>query len=192
MNHDLVKFPFSSLGSETHWKAESELLHRFNHLPAGSEHERPALLAQLFAQADEVIISTPLAIARGHLIKLGRKVFINYNAQIAAAPGAPITIGHHTIIAPNVQIQTGTHPVDPTDRQQWAYCAKGITIGNNVWIGASAIICAGVTIGDHSVIGAGSIVTRDVPACVLVAGNPARVIRELDPPDESTLYASNP
>ncbi|WP_297575789.1 sugar O-acetyltransferase [uncultured Deefgea sp.] len=192
MNHDLVCFPFSDLGSETHWQREGELLQRFNHLPPEAQHERPELLKALFAQADEVIISPPLAIARGHLITLSRKVFINYNAQIAAAPGAPITIGHHTIIAPNVQIQTGTHPVDPTERQKWAYCAKGITIGNNVWIGAGAIICGGVTIGDHSVIGAGSIVTRDVPSCVLVGGNPARVIRELTPPDESTLYALNP
>ncbi|WP_288841552.1 sugar O-acetyltransferase [uncultured Deefgea sp.] len=192
MNHDLVCFPFSDLGSETHWQREGELLHRFNHLPPEAQHERPELLKALFAQADEVIISPPLAIARGHLITLSRKVFINYNAQIAAAPGAPITIGHHTIIAPNVQIQTGTHPVDPTERQKWAYCAKGITIGNNVWIGAGAIICGGVTIGDHSVIGAGSVVTRDVPSCVLVGGNPAHVIRELTPPDESTLYALNP
>ncbi|WP_203564028.1 hypothetical protein [Deefgea sp. CFH1-16] len=140
MNHDLVCFPFSDLGTETHWQREGELLQRFNHLPPEAQHERPELLKALFAQADEVIISPPLAIARGHLIKLSRKVFINYNAQIAAAPGAPITIGHHTIIAPNVQIQTGTHPVDPTERQKWAYCAKGITIGNNVWIGAGAII----------------------------------------------------
>jgi acetyltransferase-like isoleucine patch superfamily enzyme len=192
MSHDLVNFSFENLGTETHWKKEGELLHRFNNLPHGSTQERASLLAQLFAQADEVIITPPLAIARGHLIRFGRKVFINYNAQIAAAPGAPITIGHHTIIAPNVQIQTGTHPVDPTERQRWAYCAKGITIGNNVWIGASAIICAGVTIGDHSVIGAGSIVTRDIPSCVLAGGNPARVIRELTPPDEATLYELNP
>nr|WP_314901486.1 acetyltransferase [uncultured Deefgea sp.] len=53
-------------------------------------------------------------------------------------------------------------------------------------------MCAGVTIGDHSVIGAGSIVTRDIPSCVLAGGNPARVIRELTPPDEATLYELNP
>lgn len=190
MPDDTIRIAFADIGKETHWQREGELLHRFNHLPGESRSERVALLAQLFAQADEVIITPPLGLARGHMVRIGRKVFINYNAQIGAL--AAITIGHHTLIGPNVQLQTATHPVDPTERQRWAFWAKPITIGENVWIGANAIICGGVTIGNHSVIGAGSVVTRDVPPCVLVGGNPAKVIRELTPPDETTLYELNP
>ena len=60
----------------------------------------------------------------------------------------------------------------------WEYGA-GITIGNNVWIGGSAVLCPGVSIGDNAVIAAGCVVTRDVPASVIVGGNPGHVIREL-------------
>ena len=56
-----------------------------------------------------------------------------------------------------------------------------VTLGNNVWIGDGAKVCKGVTIGDNSVIGAGSIVTSDIPANSIAAGNPARVIKPLDP-----------
>jgi len=60
---------------------------------------------------------------------------------------------------------------------------SAIVLGNNVWVGDSALICKGVTIGDNSIVGAWSVVTKDVPANVVVAGNPAKVIRELDPSD---------
>lgn len=54
-----------------------------------------------------------------------------------------------------------------------------VTIGDNVWVGSGAIVCPGVSVGADSVIGAGSVVTRDIPAGVVAAGNPCRVIRSL-------------
>nr|WP_314901474.1 hypothetical protein [uncultured Deefgea sp.] len=89
MSHDLVNFSFENLGTETHWKKEGELLHRFNHLPHGSTQERASLLAQLFAQADEVIITPPLAIARGHLIRFGRKVLSITTPKSQPLPARP-------------------------------------------------------------------------------------------------------
>ncbi|WP_410499877.1 sugar O-acetyltransferase [Chitinibacter sp. S2-10] len=186
---DTIKFAFEDLGKRD-LSAERQLIQQYNQLAGHQQEEKKALLKQIFALADEVIFSGPLRITGGQLIRIGRKVFINQNVEIAAA--APITIGHHTLISPNVQIQTATHPVDPTERQRWAFWAKPITIGANVWIGANAIICPGVTIGDHSVIGAGSVVSRDIPACSLAVGNPAQVVRQLDSPDETTLYEKNP
>jgi carbonic anhydrase/acetyltransferase-like protein (isoleucine patch superfamily) len=56
-----------------------------------------------------------------------------------------------------------------------------VKIGNNIWIGDSAIVCKGVTIGDNAIIGAGAIVVKDIPANAIAAGNPAEVIRYLDP-----------
>ncbi|GHD62564.1 sugar O-acetyltransferase [Jeongeupia chitinilytica] len=187
MRPDTIRYAFSDLGRHPDaWRREVELLGRFN---AGidDDAERAAVLAELLAESDGAKLIPPVVIVRGRDIHLGHKAFVNAGTLISG--GAPIRIGAHTLIGPNVQIHATTHPVDPTERQRWAFWARPITIGENVWIGAGAVICAGVTIGDHSVIGAGSVVTRDVPACVLAAGNPAQIVRELDPPDMATLYS---
>ena len=86
-----------------------------------------------------------------------------------------VTIGAHTVISQGTCLCAGTHDhTDPTLPLQ----TPPIHIGAGVWIGAQAFICPGVTIGDNSVVGARSVVTRDVPAGVIVAGNPARVIKD--------------
>ncbi|AOY01093.1 sugar O-acetyltransferase [Jeongeupia sp. USM3] len=187
MSDTTIRYAFSDLGREPgDWRNEVELLRRFNDWHTDDD-ARAAIIAELFGNAGDVRILPPLTVARGRDFSFGHKVFINCGAMLSG--GAPVRIGAHTLIGPNVHIHATTHPVDPTERQRWAFWAKPITIGENVWIGAGAVICAGVTIGDHSVIGAGAIVTRDVPACVLAAGNPAQVVRQLEPPDMATLYA---
>jgi len=83
-------------------------------------------------------------------------------------------------MAPDVIIWTISHALDRTDipiNQQGATEIQPVTIGNDVWIGKRAIIKPGVTVGNHAIIGAGSIVTKDIFACAIVAGNPARIIR---------------
>ena len=92
---------------------------------------------------------------------------------------APVTIGDHAFIGPNVSIYTACHPLNAEERNTCVEWAEPVTIGNNVWIGGSATICPGVTIGDNVVVGAGSVVTRDIPSDVVVAGNPARIIKTL-------------
>jgi maltose O-acetyltransferase len=104
-------------------------------------------------------------------------VFFNFNCVVLDV--MPVTIGDRTLFGPAVQIYTATHPLDATLRSQGLESARPVTIGSDVWVGGGAIICPGVTIGDRAVIGAGSVVTRDVPPDVVVAGNPARVIRAL-------------
>lgn len=89
-------------------------------------------------------------------------------------------MGSNILLGPNVQIYTATHPLKAKERASWLEAAKPITIGNDVWIGGSAIINPGVTIGNGVVIGSGAVVTKDVPDNVFVAGNPARVIKEID------------
>jgi acetyltransferase-like isoleucine patch superfamily enzyme len=166
--------------------ARLALLQRYNNLPIdAADEERRALLREIFGEAEDVFIIPPL-ISGGKNVRLGRRVGIHGSVNFAGM--SPITIGPYTLIGQNVQLLTDTHPTDPTERQQWAFWSSPISIGQNVFIGANAIIGGGVTIGDHSVIGAGSVVTRDVPACTFVAGNPARVIRQLTPPDMATLY----
>ncbi len=92
---------------------------------------------------------------------------------------AEIRIGDDVLIGPNVQLLTPTHPIDLEPRRAKWEAALPITIGDNVWIGGMAVICPGVTIGENSVIGAGAVVTKDIPANVVAAGNPARVIRSV-------------
>jgi acetyltransferase-like isoleucine patch superfamily enzyme len=121
--------------------------------------------------------------ARDAELIIGNRVNIGYQNSFSVAKG--LTIGDHTIFAPNVQIYDNpTHPFSPAARlRNDAFDvaeARPITIGSNVWLGTGAVIMRGVTIGDGSIVGAGSIVTRDVPPATLVAGNPARVIRSLD------------
>jgi maltose O-acetyltransferase len=78
-----------------------------------------------------------------------------------------------------VQILTADHPRDPELRRTGAESGSPVTIEDDVWIGSGAIVCPGVSVGANSVIGAGSVVTRAVPAGVVAAGNPCRVIRSL-------------
>lgn len=81
------------------------------------------------------------------------------------------------MIAPRVQIYTAYHPLDAETRRSGLEMAAPITIGDDVWIGGGAILCPGVTIGKNTTIGAGSVVTKDIPANVIAAGNPCRVMR---------------
>jgi maltose O-acetyltransferase len=95
----------------------------------------------------------------------------------------PITIGAACQIASRVQFLTATHPIDPEPRRLgWEY-GRPITLADDVWLGGGVIVCPGVTIGQDTVVGAGAVVTRDLPAGVVAAGVPARVLREIGEQD---------
>jgi maltose O-acetyltransferase len=140
--------------------------------------ERLRILKELIPNAGEGLwLQPPFYCDYGYNIKLGEKVFFNFNCVVLDV--AQVTIGSRTLFGPNVQIYTATHPIDHKVRASGLEFAKPITIGEDVWVGGSAVICPGVNIGDRSVIGAGSVVTRDIPADVFAAGNPCKVIRHL-------------
>ncbi|BEJ16834.1 hypothetical protein CspHIS471_0602350 [Cutaneotrichosporon sp. HIS471] len=130
-------------------------------------------------------IMSPFMCEYGFNISIGDDCFIGPNNTWLDV--APIHIGHRTMIAANTQIYTPSHPILPEERNglrgpEWA---KPITIGDDCWIGGGVIICPGVTIGNGVTVGAGSVVTKDVEDRVVVAGNPARVIKKLPPVGES-------
>ena len=106
---------------------------------------------------------------------------INYNCVILDT--SPVHIGAGAFIAPGVCLACAGHALDPEQRAQGISTSKPITLEENVWIGANAVVCGGVTIGKGSVIGAGSVVTRDIPAGVVAAGVPCRVLRPLTEED---------
>ena len=125
-----------------------------------------------------VVIWPPFNCIYGENIYLGNNVFINLNCMFI--DNNRIEIGNHVMFGPGVQIYTAAHPLEAESRSKGWEIAKPITIKDNVWIGGNAILLPGVTIGERSVVGAGAVITRDVPASVVVAGNPARIIREID------------
>lgn len=111
-------------------------------------------------------------------IRIGDCVLISPGVRISAEQS--VTIGNACMIAANVYISDSDwHGL--YNRTRPFRCTRPVRLGDNVWIGDSAIICKGVSIGDNSVVGAGSVVTSDVPANTVVAGNPAREIRAINP-----------
>ena len=140
--------------------------------------ERTRILKELIPRAGEGLwLQPPFYCDYGTNMVIGEKVFFNFNCVVLDV--MQVKIGSRTLFAPNVQIYTATHPVDHRERASGLEYARPVTIGEDVWVGGSAVICPGVAIGDRSVIGAGSVVTKDIPSDVFAAGNPCRVIRAL-------------
>lgn len=154
-------------------------LFQYNTQICPSETEKRAVLIQqiLGKCKGEPHINAPFFCDYGCFIEVGENFFANYNCTMLDSGG--ITIGDNVMFAPNVSLYTVGHPLDPDLRRQDWEQAKPITIGNNVWIGGSAVVLGGVFIGDNAVIGAGAVVTKDIPANSLALGNPARVVREI-------------
>jgi maltose O-acetyltransferase len=154
-----------------------DLLKRINDTREDQTKERTDLLNELFGAETGVWVQPPFFCDYGTNIRLGNKVFFNFNCVVLDV--MQVTIGDNVLCGPSVQIYTATHPIEAEIRRKWLEFAKPVTIGSDVWLGGAAIICPGVTIGARSVIGAGSVVTRDIPADVFAAGNPCKVIRQL-------------
>lgn len=107
---------------------------------------------------------------------------LNYNCVFLDT--SPIHVGEHVLFGPGVVLSCAGHPLNPEQRRSGAFeTSAPITIEDGVWIGANVTVCGGVTIGQGSVIGAGAVVTTDIPAGVLAAGVPCRVIRPLTDDD---------
>jgi maltose O-acetyltransferase len=140
--------------------------------------ERRRMLDELFGYPNDAWIQPPFFCDYGTNIALGTKVFFNFNCVVLDV--MRVEIGSNVLFGPSVQIYTAMHPLSAAERRTWLEFAKPVTIGSDVWVGGGAIICPGVTIGDRSVIGAGSVVTRSIQSDVFAAGNPCRVIRELE------------
>ena len=136
-----------------------------------------ALLEELFQCEidDSVAIVSPFYCDCGCRMKLGKNIIINKGATILS-PGI-VEIEDNVLIAPEVKISTVNH--DLQDRHNLFHFGK-VTIKENAWICMGAIICPGVTIGKNAVVAAGAVVTKDVPDNMVVAGSPAKIIKEIN------------
>lgn len=154
------------------------LLQKLNGAGEDEITKRRSILDELLPRAiSDITIQPPFFCDYGYNIKAGNQVYFNFNCVVLDV--AEVTIGDRTLIGPNVQIYTATHPMKADERATGLESAIPIEIGQDVWIAGGAVLCPGVRIGDRSVIGAGSVVTRDIPCDVFAAGNPCRVIRDV-------------
>ena len=165
-----------------------ELMYEYNATHSSEEKKRQELLKKMLAEVGEdCYIEAPFySNWGGSHVHFGKNVYANFN--FTAVDDGHIYIGDYVMIAPNVTIATAAHPVEPSLRRQAMQYNVDVHIGNNVWIGAGAVILPGVTIGENSVIGAGSVVTKDIPANVVAVGNPCRVLREIGERDREYYY----
>jgi len=121
---------------------------------------------------------------------IGENFFANFNTTIL--DDGRIYIGENVMLGPNVSLMATTHPLLPEERIAMKYndghisgseYAAEIHIGNNVWIACNVVVCGGVTIGNNVVIGAGSVVTKDIPDNYVAYGNPCKPIRPITEKD---------
>jgi len=155
------------------------LLRKLEEIPEDKERQRRHIFKELFAETGErFLIENSFKCDYGYNIYWGENAYANFGCIILDV--APVHIGKNVMLAPSVMLMTATHPLEAKARNSGKEYAKPITIGDNVWIGAGAIINPGVTIGENSVIGSGAIVTKDVPPNVFAAGNPCKFIKEID------------
>lgn len=119
----------------------------------------------------------------GTNIHVGRDFYANYD--VVMLDGGRITIGNRVLFGPKVGLYTSNHLFDPTERQLGGCIAKPIRIGDQCWLAANVSVMPGVTIGENTIIGANSVVTHDIPANVIAAGNPCRVLRPITAADKT-------
>lgn len=155
-----------------------KLLNKINKTTGARGKKRERLLKRLIGEDFSGYIEPPFFCDYGYNITAGKWFYANHNCIMLDV--APITIGDDVMFGPYVQLYTATHPLNKEKRCSGRELGRAITIKDGVWLGGGAIICPGVTIGENAVVAAGAVVTKDVPANVLVGGNPAKVIKNID------------
>jgi maltose O-acetyltransferase len=156
-----------------------KLLHRLNVTEYVMNGNARAILRELLPNSHKKIyIEPPFHCDYGYNIHAGENVYFNVNCVILDT--MKVAIGANVFFGPSVHIYTATHPLDANERLTIEF-SKPVSIGNDCWIGGQSIILPGVTIGNGCTIGAGSVVTKNIPDHSLAVGNPAKVIRKLQP-----------
>ena len=165
-----------------------ERLYDFNRTRPGEMEKRQEMMKEMFAEVGENCYIEPPFHANfgGAHIHLGKNVYANFN--LTCVDDTHIYIGDYTMFGPNVTVATAGHPLLPSLRERGYQYNMPVHIGRNCWIGAGANILPGITVGDNVVIGAGSIVTKDLPSNVLAVGNPCRILREINDHDKEYYF----
>ena len=165
-----------------------EKLYDFNATRPSEGEKRTAMLKDMFAELGEgCYIEPPLhSNWGGRHVHFGKNVYANFSLTLV--DDTYIYVGDYTMFGPNVTIATAGHPILPELREKGYQYNAPVHIGKNCWRGAGVIVLPGVTIGDNVVVGAGSIVTKDLPSNVVAVGNPCRVLREVNEKDKEYYF----
>lgn len=155
-----------------------------NTIPSDMKRKNEILKELLGDVGKEVWIEAPAHFSYGCNTHIGDHFYSNYN--LVVVDDTDVYIGNHVMIAPNVTISATGHPVDAEIRRKGTQFSVPVVIGDDVWIGANAVILPGVHIGDRAVIGAGSVVTHDIPSDTVAVGCPCKVLREIT--EEDKIY----
>ncbi len=163
-------------------------LYDFNMTRPLEMDKRQALMREMFAElGDDCYIEPPFhANWGGRHVHLGSHIYFNFG--VTMVDDTHIYVGDYTMFGPNVVVATAGHPLLPELRELVYQYNAPVHIGRNCWIGAGVIIVPGITIGDNVVIGAGSVVTKDIPDNVIAVGNPCKVLREVNDHDREYYF----
>ncbi len=165
-----------------------ERLYDFNLTRPTEFEKRQAMMKEMFAEIGEGCYIEPPFHSNwgGHHVHFGKNIYANFN--LTMVDDTHIYVGDYTMFGPNVTIATAGHPLLPELRQQGYQYNAPVHIGKNCWLGAGVIVLPGITIGDNVIVGAGSIVTKDLPSNVLAVGNPCKVLREINEHDREYYF----
>ena len=178
-------------GDDEIMKEQLDCLEKLYDFNATRPHElemRAKMLKDMFAEiGDGCYIEPPLhSNWGGHHVHFGKNVYANFNLTLV--DDTHIYVGDYTMLGPNVVIATAGHPILPELREQGYQYNAPVRIGKNCWLGAGVIVLPGITIGDNVVVGAGSVVTKDLPSGVVAVGNPCKILREIGEHDKEYYF----
>ncbi|UPV99003.1 sugar O-acetyltransferase [Halorussus gelatinilyticus] len=157
----------------------SELTRRYNRTAPDDDETRRRILEELFGSlGDECRVEPPFRCDYGYNVRVGENFYANFDCVVLDV--CPVEIGRNCQLGPGVHVYTATHPLNAAERAAGPEYGEPVTIGDDVWVGGKAVVNPGVTIGDEAVVGSGAVVTEDVPAGVVVQGDPATVVKEIE------------
>ena len=160
-------------------RAAEDLTRALDDTARDKYEDRAAIVEELFGSADgPPLVEAPFRCDYGYNIHVGTHFYANVGCVLLDV--CPIEFGDHCLLGPGVHVYTATHALDPAVRRNGLEYGKPVTVGDDVWIGGRAVLNPGVTVGDGSMIASGAVVTEDVPPNVVVQGNPAEVVREIE------------
>ena len=160
------------------------LCQKFNSLDEYDDNRLPIIREFIGGIGNKYYFQGPIQFNYGCHTYIGENFFANFNTTLL--DDGRIDIGDNVMFGPNVSLMATSHPLIPEERIAMKYpdghismseYARGIKIGNNVWLACNVVVCDGVQIGNNVVIGAGSIVTRDIPDNYVAYGNPCKPAR---------------
>ncbi|APH04881.1 maltose acetyltransferase domain-containing protein [Bacillus weihaiensis] len=156
-----------------------KLTRQFNQTEETEETVREELLKTLLGSTGKNLYIEPtFRCDYGINIHVGENFYANFDCVFLDV--CKIIIGDNCMVAPGVHIYTATHPLDPIERNSGKEYGIPVKIGDNVWIGGKAVINPGVSLGNNIVVASGAVVTKSFPSNVVIGGNPARIIKDLN------------